>query len=87
MLLLGHAGSAAGGCWIGGGGSAVHSLDSSGERRPVRESDPARNGLDGVWEVFEDFPGGVAFQDPHDLSDRFAFGGSSLHVAFGLGVP
>lgn len=69
MLLLGHAVAAAGMLILVGrvGSSFIGQLP--GERRPVQGPDPARNGLDGVGEVFEDFPGGVAFQNPHDLSD------------------
>ncbi len=37
-------------------------------------------------EVFEHFSRYVAFEGTDDLSDRFAFFGSSFHVAFGVGV-
>ena len=86
MLLLGHAGAAAGMLILVWAGRQFIGWTALGERRPVQGPDPARKWLDSVREVFEDFPGGVTFQAAHDLSDRFAFGGSSLHVAFGFRI-
>ena len=37
-----------------------------------------------MWEVFEHFSGGVAFQDPGDLTHGLAFGESSGDVVAGL---
>ena len=61
MLLLGHAVAAAGMLILVGAGRQFIHWTAPGERRPVQGPDPARSGLDGVGEVFEDFPGGVAF--------------------------
>jgi len=54
-------------------GSAGHSLHNPEGCEPVRSGQTPTEGSGGSWEVFEHFSGGVAFQDPGDLSHALAF--------------
>jgi hypothetical protein len=56
---------------MGGWGRQVNMRTAPrGVRQPVTGSDPTRNWLCGLWEVFERLSGDVAFQAAHDLSGR-----------------
>jgi hypothetical protein len=65
-------------------GAAGHSLHNPEECEPVRSGQTPTEVSGWVWEVFEHFSGGVAFQDPGDLSHGFAFCESPGDVVAGL---